>query len=117
MYPGEHELCDPTCTVVPGLSAETPETVAADGIGIVWRCLCLWIEESFDSKDVGILVVYNGETCNLKWLWTVTQAPRSTLSSPDKIKYFLDPMKVILEYTSAHSTCNREGIGGLLIEY
>ena len=53
----------------------------------------------FCADDVGILVAYNNKTCDLKWLWKITQAPLSTLSFPSSIKFCLHPLKVISEYS------------------
>jgi len=50
------------------------------------------------AAEMVVLVAWNGETCNLKWLWRLTQAPNSRYSLPDNIKYFLDPYHVIEEY-------------------
>jgi hypothetical protein len=59
---------------------------------------CDWVNKHFADNDTGILVAYNGETCDLAWRWKLTQAPRSTLSFTDQLKFFLDPKKVIEEY-------------------
>ena len=45
-----------------------------------------------------VLVAYNGETCDLKWVWKMTQAPHSQLTLPLQIEYFLDPLRVIRNY-------------------
>jgi hypothetical protein len=47
-----------------------------------------------------VLVAWNGEACDLKWLWKLTQAPNSMYSLPPNIKYFIDPYHVILQYKS-----------------
>ena len=36
--------------------------------------------------------------CDLKWLWKVTQAPLSALHLSSKIKYFIEPYRVIKKY-------------------
>ena len=69
--------------------------VDADGIETVWRRFVGWVERKIDEDEMAILVVWNGESCNLKWLWRLTQAPGSALSMPDKIEFFLDPKMVI----------------------
>jgi hypothetical protein len=38
---------------------------------------------------------WNGETCDLKWLWKITQAPGSRCSLPQQIKFFIDPFRVV----------------------
>lgn len=45
-------------------------------------------------------MAYNGETCDLKWIWRYLQAPRTELAMPTCFKFFLDPLKVIKHYKS-----------------
>ena len=45
-----------------------------------------------------VLVAWNRETCDLKWLWKLTQMPISQLSLPNAFKYFIDPLRVIINY-------------------
>ena len=49
-----------------------------------------------------ILVAWNGENCDLKWLWRITQpAPWSRLSFPPQIQYyFMDPYHIISSFKS-----------------
>jgi hypothetical protein len=91
--PGASAIWDPACSQIHGLTAGSPEIQATDGIGMVWRCFCDWVNKHFADNDTGILVAYNGETCDLAWQWKLTQAPRSTLSFTDRLKFFLDQRK------------------------
>jgi hypothetical protein len=50
--------------------------------------------------EIVVLVAWNGEACDLKWLWRLTQAPNSMYSLPPNIKYFIDPCCVIEKYKS-----------------
>ena len=36
----------------------------------------------------------------MKWLWKLTQAPFTSLTLPSKIKFFMDPYKVMSHYSS-----------------
>jgi hypothetical protein len=65
----------------------------------VWKRFKSWLDLYLQPDDDGVLVAWNGEKCDLTWLWQLTQAPRSTLSFPPQLKYFLDPLKVIGEYS------------------
>lgn len=47
-----------------------------------------------------IMVAWNGERCDLKWLWKITQAPGSRCCVPEKLQYHIDPYHVITKYTS-----------------
>jgi hypothetical protein len=43
-----------------------------------------------------LVVAWKGESCNLKWLWKITQqAPGSCCFLPPQIKYFIDPYWVV----------------------
>ena len=72
--PGANALWDDAATLVHGLHTTLPEIVEADDIGLVWCCFTEWIVDNFCADDEGILVAYDGETCDLKWLWKITQA-------------------------------------------
>ncbi len=52
------------------------------------------------SNEVGILLAYNGETCDLKWFWKLINIPNSPMSMPSKCKFFLNPLKVLNHYKS-----------------
>ena len=80
--PGENALLDPQCSSIHGLHAQSPEIINADSIFPVWSRFTDYIDQHFSDDDVGILVAYNEETCNLAALWQLTQAPQSTLSFP-----------------------------------
>ena len=67
---------------------------------IVWDQFIQWFGSNLKRDEVAVLVAYNGETCDLKWLWKLTQAPRSKYMLPPAMKYFLDPLKVIKHFKS-----------------
>lgn len=53
---------------------------------------------NINNNEVGVLVAWNGASCDLKWIYNITQAPGSTLVMPYQIKYFLDPLLIIKHY-------------------
>jgi hypothetical protein len=59
-----------------------------------------WLNGHVGMSETIILVAWNGENCNLKWLWKITQAPRSCLSFPPQIQFFIDPYHVITSFKS-----------------
>ena len=67
---------------------------------VVWSQFIAWIESNTERDEIIILVAYNGEKCDLKWIWRLTQAPCSSYSMPSKIKYFIDPYSVMTHYAS-----------------
>jgi hypothetical protein len=97
--PGENTLWDPNATAVHGLHLQSPEIVDVDPVYLVWKHFRAWLDFYLQRDDVGVLIAWNGETCNLTWLWLLTQAPRSTLSFPSQVKHCLDPLKVIGKYS------------------
>jgi hypothetical protein len=66
----------------------------------VWREFETWFARHISTSEICVFVAWNGATCDLRWLWRHLQAPRSELSMPSAIKYFLDPMAVIRHYKS-----------------
>ena len=82
-------------TAVHHLTPTHPSIVSAQDISTVWRKFECWVERHTTHDETAVLVAYHGEACDLKWIWKLTQAPRSTLSLPDNIKLFLDPHKVM----------------------
>jgi len=69
-----------------------------------------------ERDEVIILVAYNGGTCDLKWLWKLTQAPRSPYNLLVFIAYFMDPLKIIKQYMGCrlnpkHSKLNSLQLG------
>ena len=93
--PGEGALFSEASTSVHGLHSTDPRITSADDIFKVWASFTRWLHSNVGPDETVVLVAWNGETCDLKWLWRLTQAPRSTLSLPPMIKYFIDPLRVI----------------------
>mmetsp|Transcript_2671 Transcript_2671/g.5719 ORF Transcript_2671/g.5719 Transcript_2671/m.5719 type:complete len:210 (+) Transcript_2671:719-1348(+) len=58
------------------------------------------VDQRVHDNEVAILVAYNGETCNLKWLWKLTNTPNSSIAMPPKCKFFINPFKIIKHYKS-----------------
>ena len=74
--------------------------VEADDMSIVWRQFEMWVDQNTNPDDTIILAAWNGGTCDLKWMWRLTQAPNSQYHLPPKIKYYIDPYRVIKHYTT-----------------
>ena len=98
--PGENAIWDEYCTGIHGIRATDDRIKNADGIKAVWGRFLDWFRTHTRQYSAVILVAWNGENCDLKWLWRITQAPRSPCSMPDKLQFFMDPYKVITNYKS-----------------
>jgi len=70
--------------------------INAGNMRTVWPEFQCWFFSLVSPAKMVVLVAWNGKTCDLKWLWRLTQAPNSRYSLPDNIKYFLDPYHVIV---------------------
>jgi hypothetical protein len=92
--PGENAIWDDAQIAVHGLRRTDPRIANAQSIHVVWAQFVSW---EFGSV---ILVAWNGESCDLKWLWKICQSPNSPCAFPDKLQFFIDPWKVIKHYTS-----------------
>ena len=60
------------CVAVHGIHPSDPRITEADKLAVVWGQFCEWLEKHTASDEVGILVAYNGENCDMKWLWKIT---------------------------------------------
>ena len=93
-------MWDANATKTHGLLPSDPRISNADTIDIVWRQFEEWIDQHIPYGKYGIVVAWNGATCDLKWIWKLTQAPGSRYNMPVKLKYFMDPYRVIEAYSS-----------------
>ena len=66
---GEHS------TAIHNLTATHPSIRDAEEIFPVWQKFCQWLQSNVSTDEAIVLVAYTGETCDLKWLWRMTQAP------------------------------------------
>ncbi len=100
--PGEDsfDFWSEACMAVHNLNPNSPCILAAKGRTEVWRNFEAWVDRVVPDGEVAIMVAWNGETCDLKWFWEMTQAPYSPYHMPPKLKYFIDPYDMIKKYTS-----------------
>ena len=86
---------NPKCRETTGLHPAHPSIVAADPIDMVWNRFIEFLNNHVKPEQRGILVAWNGASCDLDWIYRLTQAPGSQLSFPSRVKYFLDPFRAI----------------------
>ena len=84
---------------VHGLRGNDPRITSAPVMSVVWERFCRWVDSKVPEGDVATLVAWNGEHCDMKELWKLTQAPNSSCHMPPQLQYFLDPYRVISHYT------------------
>jgi hypothetical protein len=86
------------CRASHGLTAESRQIQNGRPFVTVWIQFCDWVSRHVHQDEKCVLVAYRGETCDLRWIWKHTQAPRSQLSMPSQFYYFMDPLEVIQHY-------------------
>jgi len=71
-----------------------PRIVNVKRLPEVWERFSTFIKSNVGRH------AWNAESCDMRWIYQVAQAPNTTLSLPDEIQYFFDPFKVISQYRS-----------------
>ena len=90
--PGINAICSDTASAVHELHSWDPIILSAAIIPSVWDDFCTWITGTTHPGEVVIVVEYNKVTCDIKWIWKLTQAPNSPYLMPDVMKFVLDPL-------------------------
>jgi hypothetical protein len=88
------------CIDVHQLAPYDKRITSANGIETVWQRFNSWFYREVKATETVILVTWSGESCDLKWLWKITQAPGSCCFLPPQIKYFIDPYQVVSYFKS-----------------
>jgi hypothetical protein len=96
----ECDIWDQRCIDIHQIHPEDERIISAHNIDYVWSQFKTWLNRHVAMSETIILVAWNGENCDLKWLWRITQAPRSRLSFPPQIQYFMDPYRVMSSFKS-----------------
>jgi hypothetical protein len=92
------EYWDQQSISVHSILPDDERIINAGNMRILWPEFQHWFFRHVSLAKTVVLVAWNGKTCDLKWLWRLTQAPNSRYSLPENIKYFLDPYRMIEEY-------------------
>ena len=102
-----------TAGAVHGLSVSHPRIISARGISDVWQSFSLFVEKNLSADEEGCVVAYHGSASDMKWIWRLTQSPDAIHEMPTKLRWFLDPLKVIKEYTSCKVNPKKSGLQSL----
>ena len=100
VQPGKDAIWDEKACSIHGLSKDDDRIVNADEIDVVWKKFCEFIGRHIGRDQKGVLVAWNGQSCDLRWIYKLFQAPRSVLSLPVNLVFFMDPSVVIKHYAS-----------------
>jgi inhibitor of KinA sporulation pathway (predicted exonuclease) len=104
--PPDDAIWDPRCSDVHGLTPDDEKISKADSIVQVWERFNSYVARHVGRDQRAVLVAWNGQSCDLKWIYKLCQAPRSSLQFHHSITYFTDPMSTIKHYKSCQ--LNRE---------
>ena len=88
-------MWDPHTKYAHGKNEAIHEIIDADDMGTAWKKILEFINGNVDASKTAIIVVYNGETCGLKWFWRLTQDLNSPLFMLPQIKSFLGHLHVM----------------------
>jgi hypothetical protein len=83
------------CIDVHQIAPDDKRITSANNIETVWQQFNSWFYWEVDTSETVSLVTWNGESCDLRWLWKITQAPGSCCFLPPQIKYFINPYRVV----------------------
>jgi hypothetical protein len=93
-------MWDQRCIDVHQLTPDDERITSANGIEAVWQRFNSWFYPEVKVTETVILVAWNSDSCNLKWLWKISQATGSCCFLPLQIKYFIDPYRVVSHFKS-----------------
>ena len=96
--PPENAIWNESACGSHGLHANMPCIQSADDINTVWSQFCDYIKTNVNQSDTVILVAYNGHTCDMKWIWRLTQSPTAPCAMPPQIKFYIDPLYIMRKY-------------------
>ena len=80
---------------ITGLGPTDQRIMEADSIEIVWGRFVAFINKYVPKTTRGIIVAWNGESCEMSWLYKLTQAQGSTLNFPARVNFAMDPYQII----------------------
>jgi hypothetical protein len=96
----ECDIWDQRCIDIHQIHPDDERIAGAHNNDQVWMQFKTWLNRHVGISETVILVVWNGENCDLMWLWKIMQAPRSPLSFPLQIQFFIDPCCIITSFKS-----------------
>ncbi len=73
--PPRGAIWDQQAVDIHGMNAASPKIVEAERITHVWSNFCQFLERHINPTETCLLIAYNGETCDLQWIWKLSQAP------------------------------------------
>ena len=72
-----------------GLSAQHQSIVDADPISDVWEKIIEYLDNRIEPKEKGVLVAWNGESCDLRWMYKLRNLQIQACPFPRSLIIFL----------------------------
>ena len=100
------------------LGPNHPKIMAAKPIEAVWPDFEATINQwTKNGGKKGLVVAWSGETCDIQWLFNVTEVShKGSLKLPKGLSYFMDPCQVISHYKSCPLNEKNRGEVGHALE-
>ena len=61
----------------------------------MWKSFKSYINDHIHIGKQGVLVAWNGETCDMGWRYRLTHRPNTKITFPKQIRYFMNPLEII----------------------
>ena len=97
--PSDSAVWSEHATKIHGLHRGHPSIINADPLESVWVEFIAYLNANIPIGKVGVLVAWNGETCDMEWCYRIMNGPIGTVSFPRQLRYFMDPLEIIRRHT------------------
>ena len=100
-------------TNIHGLHENHESILSAVRIEVVWRKFIKFLDDNIPAGHRGILVAWNGATCDMECLYRYTNRYSSKISFPKVLKYFMDPLEIIRRHPGCKFHPNKSKLESL----
>ena len=111
--PHEDAIWSKYATEIHGLHQNHPSIIHANPLHLVWEKFVSFIGNMVPIGFKGVLVAWNGETCDMEWCYRLMNGPNASISFPRQIRYFMDPLEVIRRHTGCKFHPNKSKLQSL----
>ena len=88
------------CIDITTLHKNHTNILSALPIDQVWTKFITFLDKYINLNEKGIVVAWKGATCDIDWIYKLTQAPFSSLSFPKQLRFCMDPCYCISKFKS-----------------
>jgi len=108
ILPAKHSVISQETYQIHGLTLHNLHNKGAQPLAAVWKLFVEYIESFLEGgKKWGIIIVWNGKSCDLEWFYKITKDGNdNNLSMPQWCPFLLDPQAVTTAYTGCKFNSN-----------